>query len=93
MEKYIEDFQKAGFIKIEGLKPPYPMLFHDPEKVIKHFVHGVGLFQEELADLPWKARQDIMESLQQLGNSICQRYSKEERIIHMPAQLIKGIVP
>ncbi|MEA4901026.1 class I SAM-dependent methyltransferase [Desulfitobacterium sp.] len=93
MEKYIEDFQKTGFIKIESFKPPYPMLFHDPEKVIKHFIHGVGLFQEELADLPWRARQEIMENLQQLGESVCQKYSEEERIIQMPAQLIRAIVP
>lgn len=69
------------------------MLFHDPVKIIKHFIHGVGLFQEELADLPWKARQEIMEDLQKNGIRVCQRYSNEERMINMPAQLIMGLVP
>jgi hypothetical protein len=49
---------------------------------------GVGLYQEELADLPWKARQEIMETLQERGEHVCSNYSLEERIISLPAQLI-----
>lgn len=92
-EKYINYFKKTGLVNIRSLQPPYPMLFHNPVKIIKHFIHGVGLFQEELADLPWKACQEIMEDLQKNGIRVCQRYSKEERIINMPAQLIMGLVP
>lgn len=91
-EEGLGAFAKAGLIQIESQQPPFPMLFHDPEKVIKHFIHGVGLFQEELADLPWKARQEIMESLQERGMHVCQKYSKEERVVPLPAQLVKGIV-
>lgn len=92
-EKGLDFFAKAGLIQIESQRPPFPMLFHDPDKVIKHFIHGVGLFQEEMADLPWKARQEIMESLKERGIRVCQEYSQEERVINLPCQLVKGIVP
>jgi len=92
LEEILETFAKAGLTQIECQQPPFPMLFHDPDKIIKHFIHGVGLFQEELADLPWKARQEIMESLQERGVHVCERYPKEKRVVYQPAQLVKGIV-
>lgn len=92
-ETGLDAFTKAGLNQIENHQPPFPELFHDPDKVIKHFIHGVGLFQEELADLPWKARHEIMESLQERGVHVCQDYPESERIIYWPCQLIKGIVP
>jgi ubiquinone/menaquinone biosynthesis C-methylase UbiE len=92
-EEGLAAFSKAGLTQIESQLPPFPMLFQAPDKVVKHFIHGVGLFQEELADLPWKARQEIIESLHKRGARVCQEYSEEERIVHMPAQYIKGIVP
>lgn len=92
-EEGLKAFANAGLTQIESRHPPFPMLFHDQDKVIKQFIHGVGLFQEELADLPWKARQEIMEILQEKGKHVCSNYSLEERIISLPAQLIRGIVP
>ncbi len=92
-DEALEAFSKAGFAQIESEYPPFPILFHDPDKVIKQFIHGVGLFQEELADLPWKAREEVMKSLQEQGLHVCQEYSKEERVVHLPTQMIKGIVP
>lgn len=89
----IKSFSNAELTLIDSQQPPFPMLFHDPEKVIKHFIYGVGLFQEELAVLPWKAREEIMDSLRKRGEQVCLKYSQEERIFHLPAQLIKGIVP
>lgn len=37
-EESLEAFAKAGLTQIESEYPPFPMLFHDPEKVIKHFI-------------------------------------------------------
>lgn len=91
-EEVIESFEKAGLTQIENQQLSEAMVFHDPDVVIKHFIHGVGMYQEELANLPWKARKDIMEELKERGTSICQKYTKEERIIYGACQIIKGIV-
>ena len=92
-EEGLAAFETAGLVGIESKHPPFPMLFHDPEKVIKHMINGVGLFQEELGDLPWKARQDIINELHDLGHLVCKEYPPEERIIYLPNQMLKGIVP
>lgn len=92
-EEGVNVFYQAGLTQIKSQQPPFSLLFNDPDKVVKHFIHGIGLFQEELADLPWKARQDIMESLRERGIRVCQKYSNDERVIHVLVQLVKGIVP
>jgi hypothetical protein len=51
LTKKLKQLEESGAV---NRHPPFPMLFHDQDKVIKHFIHGVGLFQEELADLPCK---------------------------------------
>ena len=79
-EEGLEAFSRAELTQIENLLPPFPMLFNDPDKVIKHFIHGVGLFQEELADLPWKARQEIMESLQERGVRVAKNILKKNAL-------------
>jgi len=92
-EEGIDTFKRAGLTQIESQRHPFPMLFHDPDKIIKHFIHGVGLFQEELADIPWKARQEVMQSLQKRGVHVCREYPQEERIVDQPVQFVRGIVP
>jgi ubiquinone/menaquinone biosynthesis C-methylase UbiE len=91
-EKGLEAFEEAGLTKIESRQFSSPNLFHDPNKVIKHYIHGLGFYQEELADLPWKKRQDIMESLLEKGRYICLKYTIEDRSPCFPVQMIKGSV-
>ncbi len=86
-------FDAAGLIQIHIENFDFPMVFHDPEKVVRHFIYGIGLFQEELADLPWKAREELIETLRENGEKICKAYPPNDRIIHVPNQFVKGLVP
>ncbi|PKM76470.1 MAG: hypothetical protein CVU90_12410 [Firmicutes bacterium HGW-Firmicutes-15] len=92
-EEGLASFSNAGLTQIESQEAPFSTVFHDPDKAVKHFIHGVGLFQEELADLPWKARQDIMENLLERGIDVCNKYSLEELVVYWPSQFVRGIVP
>ncbi len=33
-------FEAAGLIEIEREDRDFPMLFHDPDKVVRHFIEG-----------------------------------------------------
>ncbi len=84
-------FENAGLEQVEIENFGFPMLFHDPEKVVRHFIYGVGLFQEELADLPWKAREELLEEIRVNGVDVCQKYPPEDRIIRVPNQNVRGV--
>jgi len=86
-------FEAAGLIEIEREEHDFPMLFHDPDKVVRHFIEGVGLFQEELASLPWKARRELIASLIENGVQVCKKYSVAERVVILSGQVVKGVVP
>jgi ubiquinone/menaquinone biosynthesis C-methylase UbiE len=86
-------FEAAGLSQIEIENFGFPMVFHDPEKIVKHFIRGVGLFQEELSDLPWKAREELLDVLKENGDRVCLKYPPENRIVYVPSQNVKGLVP
>ncbi|WP_052012222.1 class I SAM-dependent methyltransferase [Alicyclobacillus hesperidum] len=87
------DFSSVGLVDIEERIVSIESPFSDPEKVVEHYIRGVGLFGEELALLPWKAREELIEDLVERGRFVCQRYSESERTIHFPGQWIKARVP
>lgn len=91
-KEVLDAFQDADLQNIESKSNDIKNLFHDPMKVVRHFIEGVGWFGEELNPLPWKARMDVIESLKQKGHQVCQKYSKDERIIYNPWQMVKGYV-
>jgi ubiquinone/menaquinone biosynthesis C-methylase UbiE len=84
-------FESAGLAQIEIENRGFPMVFHDPEKIVNHFIYGVGLFQEELAGLPWKAREDLIDELKKNGELVCRKYSPDDRTIYVPSQYVKGV--
>jgi ubiquinone/menaquinone biosynthesis C-methylase UbiE len=88
-----EAFEAAGLVQIEIENYGFPMVFHDPEKIVNHFICGVGLFQQELADLPWKAREELLATLRENGNKVCQTYPSNDRIVYVPSQYVKGLAP
>jgi hypothetical protein len=51
------------------------------------------MFQEELIGLPWKAREKLLDKLIETGSDVCRRYTPEERVIQLPCQKVKGLVP
>ena len=83
----------AGLIHIEERSMPITTLFHDPVKVVNHFIRGVGWFSEELAPLPWKAREDLIDDLIERGTFVCERFTPEERIFRFPGQAIRAKRP
>ncbi|QSO53140.1 class I SAM-dependent methyltransferase [Alicyclobacillus sp. ALC3] len=88
-----KDFADAGLTDIEELELQLESVFFDPVKVVEHFIRGVGWFGEELSPLPWQAREDLIQELIDRGQSVCERYSKSERIFRFPMQAIKARVP
>lgn len=87
------EFEEAGLQGIESLEVSIKSPFQDPDKVVQHYIRGVGLFGEELAPLPWKAREDLIEELVERGRFVCDRYAESERVLHFPGQWIKGHMP
>ena len=68
-------------------------IFQDPDKVIRHFMYGVGWLQEELSTLPWKAREDIIETVRKRGKEIGRKYPPEELVSYFPMQMLRGTAP
>ncbi len=86
-------FENVGLEQIEIENLSFPTVFHDPEKVVRHFIYGIGLFQEELAGLPWKAREELLKELMMNGVEVCRKYPPEDRIIRVPNQNVRGVAP
>ena len=89
----LESFGNADIYGIVSESANVKTIYHDPVKVVRHFIEGVGWFGEELSLLPWRARLDMIESLEQRGHEVCQRYSINQRIISFPNQMVKGYAP
>ncbi len=68
-----------------------PTLFFEPEDVIDGFIRGVGWFQEELATVPWQAREDLLTQLLERGRRVCAEYPRRERILHFPFQALRAV--
>lgn len=88
-----QDFINAGVTYIEEQEMPMASVFLNPEKVIQHFVRGVGWFGEELSPLPWQAREDLIQELIERGKFVCEWYSESERVLPTAMQAIKARVP
>ena len=88
-----QSFATAGLVQVKERSMPFTSLFHDPAKVVNHFIRGVGWFSEELAPLPWKARENLIEDLIERGRFVCNRYSPDERVLRSPGQAIRAIRP
>lgn len=85
-------FAEAGLTQIERKDVSQVSLFHDPDKIIDLYIEGIGLFQEELAELPWQARRDTVVQLRSRGKAVCRKYPEQERVIHVPNQMVRSIV-
>ncbi len=89
----VESFRSAGFVDIKRIDYGFATRFFDPDSVIENFIFGVGWFQEELATLPWKARQDLIAELKERGYRVCKKYSLEERLLQFPNQMLQAKRP
>ncbi len=64
----------------------------DPAVSVAFLIQGLSFFQQELELLPWQARQELLDELQQRGATICARTTPEERTLHWPTEFVKGTV-
>lgn len=85
-------FAAAGCTDFETQHVNIPARMHDVNKVIQHFIHGVGWFQEELASLPWRARHDVIAELYVRGREVVRKYPARERFIYFPMEMIRVTV-
>jgi len=60
----------------------------DPVKFVRHYVCGVGWAQEELSELPWKARIDVVRAALDQSEAAVQSVPMEQRELRMPLQRV-----
>ena len=89
MERY---FSAIRLRSLKSYRLSSRLLFQDPKKLVAGMIRGVGWSQEELAMIPWKAREDVIRELEIRGERVCSEYEAEELVIRMPNQMLKGIV-
>jgi ubiquinone/menaquinone biosynthesis C-methylase UbiE len=89
-EEVPEHFRRVGLKQVQHEEIISPAPFNQPEKVVQHYVQGLGWFQEELGELPWRARQEIIETLKKRGREVCNKFPKEELFMRWPAQRVKA---
>jgi ubiquinone/menaquinone biosynthesis C-methylase UbiE len=66
--------------------------YTSPRTVVEFFVGIANVFEEQMATLPWRARQDMMEQLIKRGEDICRKYPPESLVETHPGQFIRAIV-
>ncbi|MHB1682389.1 MAG: class I SAM-dependent methyltransferase [Bacilli bacterium] len=82
-------WEQAGFGQMQSHTVTSRSQYWDPE-LLNQLFHGVGWGQEELARIPWKAREDVLAQVAACGREVCARYPKEERVIDAPMQMLKA---
>jgi ubiquinone/menaquinone biosynthesis C-methylase UbiE len=81
------------FFEIEHLQRlDLEMHYTSPRTVVEFFVGIANLFEEPMATLPWRARQDMIEQLIDRGEKICRKYPPESLVETHPGQFIRAIV-
>ena len=82
-------WEQAGLGQRQFLTVNSRALYWDPVMINQMFL-GVGWGQEELARIPWKAREDVLAQVAACGAAVCDRYTLEERVINSPMQMLKA---
>jgi SAM-dependent methyltransferase len=66
--------------------------YTSPRTVVEFFVGIANVFEEQMATLPWRARQDMIQQLIQRGEEMCRKYPSESLVETHPSQFIRAIV-
>lgn len=83
-------FAAAGLTNLAAKLSTYWAVMQDPHKTVQHLIKGVGVFQEELAEIPWKAREEVVEALITKGIEVCHRYPAEDLVMYGNIEMLKG---
>ncbi len=60
----------------------------DPATFVRHYLCGVGWAQEELSELPWQARIDVVRAAIDQSEAAVQSVPVEQRELRMPLQRV-----
>ncbi len=86
------EFAKAGIYVEKTDLVVSRFLYWWPRENVDVAIRCLGWAQEELATIPWAAREEMISLLEERGEDICQRYTREDRVLKFPMQMIKGVV-
>jgi hypothetical protein len=86
----LEAFTKTGWHVEKSQEIDERTLYWWPREIVDVLIRGLGWAQEELATLPWVAREELITLLQDRGEMICRKYPPEERILVSPMIMIKA---
>ena len=64
--------------------------YRNPESAAKFLVQVVNIFERTMNELPWQARQDMIQLLIERGHHIQQKYSPEQLVQIHPGQFLKA---
>ena len=65
-------------------------VFHHSESVLHYFINGIGWLEEELAELPWKARQATLEQMGVKSRDVWLAHPPEHRTVCFPLGMIRA---
>ncbi len=86
----VKAFQAAGMEWVETEHAQLRMVFHHSESVLHYLINGIGWLEQELAGLPWKARQRLLARLHEKSLQIWLQYAPEDRRISFPLQMLRA---
>lgn len=85
-------FRDLGYQSVQRVFTHSEWVFSEPQRVIQYVLQGVALFREELLDMPWRAKEELIQDLYRRGVEVCKKYTPEERHIHLPGEYVIGVV-
>ncbi|GMA49946.1 hypothetical protein GCM10025857_13030 [Alicyclobacillus contaminans] len=66
--------------------------YTSPRTVVKFFVEIANLFDEQMSELPWRARQEMIQHLMERGDEVCRKYPADQLVEQHPLQFIRAVV-
>lgn len=82
MRPYFEDLQ---ILDVCGISQ-----YSSPQVTVEMLVDISNVFEEHMATLPWRAREDLIQTLIRRGEEICRKYPKETLVEQHPGQMIRA---
>lgn len=88
-----ERMQKVGFTDVVTDKRTSYTVLERPADVVRHFIQGVNYFQEALEELPWGARQKLVQELTTRGSELTEALPLAERNVPYTLEFVRGRAP
>lgn len=86
----IPEAMKGLFSDVVIRDEAFATIYEDPQKVVRFVVQVGNFFEEAMAELPWKAKEDMIELLVERGRDIVSTYPADELRPPHPCQIIRA---